>query len=131
MMYLVRRRRHLGIAIDPKQLGKIQPLKADVHIMEAENQALGRTTISAWIFSSAPVKDHDFTPLGSNPDPMSEPASFRSWLAERHGVRLDRRNWTRDWGGLIELQLDVAAQIDAMIIHLVAKVLYQQRPLAA
>jgi hypothetical protein len=63
MMYLVRRRRHLGIAIDPKQLGKIRPLKADVHIMEAENQALGRTTISAWIFSSAPVKDHDFTPL--------------------------------------------------------------------
>lgn len=63
MMYLVRRRRHLGIAIDSKQLGKVQPLKADVHIMESRHDGLGRNTLSASIFTSAPVKDHDVPPL--------------------------------------------------------------------
>ena len=53
-MYLIRQRRCLGIAIERKQFEKIQPLRADVHISECENKALGRTTISAWIFKSSP-----------------------------------------------------------------------------
>lgn len=54
MHYLIVRRRHLGVAIDIKQLCKIQPVRGDIHISEMENRALGRTTISAWVFSSAP-----------------------------------------------------------------------------
>lgn len=54
MMYNIRRRRCLGIAIERKEFDRMQPLRADVHITECENVALGRTTISAWIFTSAP-----------------------------------------------------------------------------
>ena len=54
MMLFIRRRRHLGTAIDPKILNKTQPLRADVHITECRCDALGRTTISAWLFSSSP-----------------------------------------------------------------------------
>ncbi|MBC3948370.1 hypothetical protein [Pseudomonas folii] len=54
MRYLIVRRRHLGVAIDKTQLRKIQPVLGDIHISEMPNETLGRTTISAWLFSSAP-----------------------------------------------------------------------------
>lgn len=62
-MLLIRRRRHLGLAIDPKILNKTQPIREDVHITECHCDALGRTTISAWMFSSSPGAPEAFPKL--------------------------------------------------------------------
>lgn len=63
MYYLIVRRRHLGVAIDKKELGKIQPVRADIQITEMPNERLGRTTISAWLFSSSPSAPDILPPL--------------------------------------------------------------------
>jgi hypothetical protein len=54
MYYLIVPRRRLGQAIDRKELGLIQPIKGDIHIMECHEDFLGRTTATAWIFNSSP-----------------------------------------------------------------------------
>lgn len=63
MHYLIVRRRHLGVAIDKKHLGKIQPVRGDIHISEMQNETLGRVTISAWLFSSSPNAPDTLPPL--------------------------------------------------------------------
>lgn len=37
-----------------------------------------------------------------NSDPLEEPRLFRGWLRDRHGVILDRRNWSREWGWIVQ-----------------------------
>jgi hypothetical protein len=54
MNYLIVPRRRLGVAVSLKELGSIQPIKGDIQIAELTNEALGRVTISAWIFISSP-----------------------------------------------------------------------------
>lgn len=63
MHYLIVRRRHLGVPIDKSDLRKIQPVRADIQITEMPNELLGRTTISAWLFSSAPNAADILPPL--------------------------------------------------------------------
>lgn len=57
MLFLIVRRRNLGVAIPTDQLRKLQPLSGDVHITECRDDSLGRSTISAWVFKSGPGKD--------------------------------------------------------------------------
>lgn len=35
-------------------------------------------------------------------DPLEEPRQFRGWLQLTHGVILDQRNWTREWGWIVQ-----------------------------
>jgi hypothetical protein len=63
MHYLIVRRRHFGVAIEKIELRKIEPVRADIQITEIPNDRLGRTTISAWLFSSAPNAPDILPPL--------------------------------------------------------------------
>lgn len=57
MRFLSVRRRKLGVAIPTNQLRKMQPLDGDIQTSERHSESLGRSTISAWIFSSGPGPD--------------------------------------------------------------------------
>ncbi|MCP6694642.1 hypothetical protein [Pseudomonas donghuensis] len=57
MRFLILRRRKLGVAIPADQLRKMQPLAGDIQISECHDAGLGRSTVSAWIFSSGPGAD--------------------------------------------------------------------------
>lgn len=57
MICLVVRRRVNGVAIPPKQLSKVEPLRADVHIHESLSDLFGRYVTEAWVFNSAPGPD--------------------------------------------------------------------------
>ncbi len=50
MNYLIVPRRRLGIAVDSKELRRIQPIQGDIQIAELPSEALGRVSVSAWIF---------------------------------------------------------------------------------
>lgn len=63
MHYLIVQRRRYGVAIDKKELRKIQPVRGDIQITEMPNDKMGRTTISAWLFSSAPNAPDILPPL--------------------------------------------------------------------
>ncbi len=63
MYYLITPRRRLGVAYEPKALRKIPPVRGDIQITEMPNDKMGRTTISAWLFSSAPNAPDILPPL--------------------------------------------------------------------
>lgn len=50
---------------------------------------------------------------GANPDPMAAPRVFRAWLADHHGVVLDRRNWSREWGWILQELFRFCGELDA------------------
>lgn len=64
--------------------------------------------------------------MGANPDPLEEPRLFRGWLAERYGVTLDRRNWTRNWGWFVQLVFRVAGQQDGLTLRPVSTVILSE-----
>jgi hypothetical protein len=53
MNYLIVPRRRLGIAVDSKELCRTQPIQGDIQIAEVQSDALGRVSVSAWIFVSS------------------------------------------------------------------------------
>lgn len=57
MYFLLVRRRELGVAIPNEKLGKIQAMRADVHIEYSHSAVLGRPSIQAWVFNPAPSGD--------------------------------------------------------------------------
>lgn len=63
MHYLITPRRRLGVAVDTKTLRNIQPVRGDIQITEMPNETLGRTTISAHLFKSAPHLPDILPPL--------------------------------------------------------------------
>ncbi|MCE4056314.1 hypothetical protein [Pseudomonas sp. Au-Pse12] len=68
--------------------------------------------------------------MGANPDPMANPWVFRGWLADHHGVELDSRNWTRNWGWLVQLMFDTLGEIDRLVLAPVGRVLIEEREAA-
>ncbi|WXL27745.1 hypothetical protein WG219_09960 [Ectopseudomonas mendocina] len=62
-----------------------------------------------------------------NPDPLAEPRLFRGWLLERHSVRLDRRNWSREWGWIVQELFRVCDRLDRLALGPLASVLMQER----
>lgn len=68
--------------------------------------------------------------MGANPDPMADPWVFRGWLADQHGLDLDSRNWSRQWGWLVQLMFDQAGIIDGMCLRPVGRVLAEEREAA-
>lgn len=65
-----------------------------------------------------------------NPDPLEQPRLFRGWLLERHGVRLERRNWSREWGWVIQGLFRVVGRLDAQALRPLAVVLGEERGVA-
>ena len=57
MYFLLVRRRVNGVAIPTSQLGKIQPLRADIHIGDHHSEPLGRVSTQAWVFNPSPGTD--------------------------------------------------------------------------
>ncbi|WP_110970888.1 hypothetical protein [Pseudomonas huaxiensis] len=57
MHFLLVRRRHLGVAIPSKELSKIQPIKADVHIHGGLSQVMGRCCVEAWVHTEVAGRD--------------------------------------------------------------------------
>ncbi|WP_236183495.1 hypothetical protein [Pseudomonas juntendi] len=57
MYFLLVRRRLDGVAIPTKQLGKVQPLRADIHIGDYHSESLGRVATQAWVFNPTPGPD--------------------------------------------------------------------------
>ena len=64
--------------------------------------------------------------MGANPDPLEEPRLFRGWLAEHYGLTLDRRNWTRNWGGFIQLAFRILGKHDGLALRPVSMVIQQE-----
>ncbi|PBP37889.1 hypothetical protein CCL11_22610 [Pseudomonas syringae] len=63
MHYLILRRRHLGIAIDRKELHRIEPVRGDIQIAEYKIESLGRIAISAFLYKSSPHLPDVIPPL--------------------------------------------------------------------
>ena len=59
-------------------------------------------------------------------DPLSQPAQFRAWMADNHGVALDRRNWSREWGRVIDALIEVCNRVDIEALAPVTRVLYAE-----
>lgn len=81
MYFLIVRRRKLGVAIPTDQLGKIQALKADIHIGDHHSAPLGRMSTQAWVFTHSPGADiiprlHDAKASGIRTDQATESASL-------------------------------------------------------
>ncbi|WP_409292321.1 hypothetical protein [Pseudomonas sp. KCJK9058] len=57
MYFLLVRRRVNGVAIPTNQLGKITPIRADIHIGDHHSEPLGRVSTQAWVFNPAPGPD--------------------------------------------------------------------------
>ncbi|WP_136474531.1 hypothetical protein [Pseudomonas sp. DG56-2] len=68
--------------------------------------------------------------MGANPDPMAAQWVFREWLADNHGLELDSRNWSRQWGWLVQLMFDQAGIIDGICLSPVGRVLSEEREAA-
>lgn len=62
-----------------------------------------------------------------NPDPLERPILFRAWLHDRHGVLLDRRNWSREWGWVIQDLFRVVGRLDAQALRPLSAVLGEER----
>jgi hypothetical protein len=65
-----------------------------------------------------------------NPDPLEQPRMFRGWLQDRHGVILDRRNWSREWGWIVQELFRVCDRLDRQALAPLAAVLMEERGLA-
>ena len=54
MHLLITPRRRLGVALSAKEVSKAHPVKADVHMREQNDERVGRTTMTAYLFSTSP-----------------------------------------------------------------------------
>lgn len=61
--------------------------------------------------------------MGANPDPLPSPREFRAWLADWHGVQLDRRNWSREWGWVVQEMFRACDRLDAVALGSLAPAL--------
>lgn len=66
----------------------------------------------------------------ANPDPLEKPESFRAWLFDYYGVRLESCAWTRDWEPFIELCFECCEDVDRMALSPVAAVIYEMKKAA-
>jgi len=62
MHLLITPRRRLGVALTKQEISTAVPIKGDVHINEDKNSTLGRATLVASVFNTAPGP-HRLPPL--------------------------------------------------------------------
>jgi hypothetical protein len=63
MHFLITPRRRLGVALTRQEISAATAIKGDVHINEDRNSVLGRATLVASVFSTAPGCPHALPPL--------------------------------------------------------------------
>lgn len=66
----------------------------------------------------------------ANPDPMSKPETFRAWLFDEYGVRLESCAWARDWEPFIQLCFECCEDIDRKALSPVAALIYTMKEAA-
>ena len=66
----------------------------------------------------------------ANPDPMAKPETFRAWLFDIYGVRLESSNWDRDWGTFVQLCFDCCEDIDKRALSPIGALLYEMKEAA-
>ncbi|TWI48057.1 hypothetical protein IQ22_04250 [Pseudomonas duriflava] len=52
---------------------------------------------------------------------LDKPEFFRSWVLDEYGVKLDPRNWDREWEGFIQACFDVCNDLDKDALSPVAR----------
>lgn len=62
-----------------------------------------------------------------NPDPLEAPRQFRAWLQDSFGVILDRRNWTREWGWIVQQLFGECDRLDRAALLPLAAVLVEEQ----
>jgi hypothetical protein len=60
-------------------------------------------------------------------DPRSEPRLFRGSLRDRHGVNINRRNWSREWGWIVQLLFKVCDQLGRQALRPLAAALSEEK----
>lgn len=63
MHFLITQRRRLGVALTKQEISSATAIKGDVHINEDRNSVLGRATMVASVFNTAPGMAHILPPL--------------------------------------------------------------------
>lgn len=66
----------------------------------------------------------------ANTDPLSKPETFRAWLFDEYGVRLESCAWARDWEPLIRLCFDCCEDVDKMALSPIAALMYEMKEAA-
>lgn len=94
--------------------------------LSAEKQAVGY-----WVARGVLYRYRMMVQGGmGNPDPLERPGTFRAWLFDHHGIRLDRRNWSREWGWIVQELFRVCDRLDVQALAPVARVLEEERGVA-
>jgi len=62
-----------------------------------------------------------------NPDPLEAPRQFRAWLQDSFGVILDRRNWTREWGWIVQQLFGECDRLDRAALLPLSAVLVEEQ----
>jgi len=66
----------------------------------------------------------------SNPDPLSKPETFRAWLFDHHGVRIESCAWARDWEPLIQKCFECCEDLDRMALGPIGAIIYDMKEAA-
>lgn len=66
----------------------------------------------------------------ANPDPLSKPETFRAWLFEHYGLRLQSSAWARDWEPLVQICFECCEDLDRRALVPVAAVMYRMKSAA-
>ena len=96
MYFLIVRRRERGVAIPAEKLGKIQPIRGDIHIEVTPYSLLGRATTEARIFNSAPGPDIIPRLLEARVNGMAQRGMNITGIEEVDGVLYAQSWWCRE-----------------------------------
>ncbi|WP_341959216.1 hypothetical protein [Pseudomonas sp. RC10] len=66
----------------------------------------------------------------ANPDPLAKPETFRAWLFDHYGVRIESVRWAREWEGFIKTCFECCEDLDRMALSPVAGLIYEMKTAA-
>ncbi|SEP56895.1 hypothetical protein SAMN03159444_00074 [Pseudomonas sp. NFACC02] len=96
MHFLITPRRRLGVALTKQEISSAPFIKGDVHIGEDRNSVLGRATMVASVFSTAPGCPDALPPLfDANITSMATLGLNISGIEEVEGVFYFQSWWCR------------------------------------
>ncbi|HEN8713483.1 TPA: hypothetical protein U8203_003888 [Pseudomonas putida] len=95
MYFLLVRRRENGVAIPSDRLGKIKPLRADIHIGDHHSEVLGRVATQAWVFNPTPGPDIIPRLLDAKVNGMAQLGMNINGVEEIDGVIYAQSWWCR------------------------------------
>jgi len=101
-------------------------------VMRSKRMTKAKRQKAEWVALGVMVRYRHMHQGGQNSasDPLAKPETFRAWLFEKHGVRLNSEAWQRDWVPFIDTCFDVCDEIDQQALEPVAKCLNLMRQVA-